>query len=79
MSVVGKLAELTLEIKKLLVQFRDNRELWPENGKGGEGTMKEVYESPTVTAWEFDEVRMSDSTGFGGIDNGGEDEFGTVD
>lgn len=41
--------------------------------------MKEVYESPTVTAWEFDEVRMSDSTGFSQIDNGGEDEFGTVD
>ena len=38
---------------------------------------KEVYESPTVTVWEFDEVCMSESTGFGKPDEGGWDEFET--
>ncbi len=38
---------------------------------------KERYEAPEVKVWKFEEINMaaSDSTGFGGIDDGGADEF----
>lgn len=37
---------------------------------------REKYETPEVKVWEFEEVNMaSDSTGLGGIDDGGRDEF----
>ncbi len=37
---------------------------------------KERYEAPEVKVWKFEEINMaSDSTGFGGIDDGGVDEF----
>lgn len=38
--------------------------------------MKEVYETPSITIWDFEKICMMDvSTGFGEVDNGGVDEF----
>lgn len=36
---------------------------------------KADYVTPEMKFWEFEKVSMNDSTGFGGIDDGGEDEF----